>query len=211
MRRILTGIVFLSSLVFAEEGKWTPQQVLELDPAWLKSMGLQLPVSRLWDPQRGTGLLSAAVSTGGCSGGFVSPDGLILSNHHCFFGIVQEHSRPGRDLITDGFLAKSQAEELPSKTMRVTVPRKFTDVTKDVVAAGAASKSDLDRTKAIEARQKELVTQCEKPGGLRCQVAVFDGGLSYTLIEAIDLTDIRLVYAPPRAIGEFGGEPDNFR
>ncbi len=195
----------------AEEGKWTPQQVLELGAARLRSAGLELPVSRLWDPRDGTGLLAATVSTGGCSAAFVSPDGLILSNHHCFFGIVQEHSRPDRDLITNGFLARTQAEELRGRTARITVPHKFTDVTKQIEAAIPAGADDLARGKAIEAEEKKLVAACEKTPGMRCSVAAFDGGLWYMLIENIDLTDIRLVYAPPRAVGEFGGEDDNFR
>ncbi len=195
----------------AEEGKWTPQQVLELGAARLRSAGLELPVSRLWDPRNGTGLLAATVSTGGCSAAFVSPDGLILSNHHCFFGIVQEHSRPDRDLIANGFLARTQAEELRGRTARITVPHKFTDVTKQIHAAIPAGADDLARGKAIEAEEKKLVADCEKTPGMRCSVAAFEGGLWYTLIESFDLTDIRLVYAPPRAVGEFGGEDDNFR
>ena len=208
--RLLACLALGAALVPAEEGKWTPQQVLQLDPAWLGQMGLELPVSRLWDPERGTGLLSAAVSLGGCSAGFVSSTGLILTNHHCLFGIVQEHSRPGRDLITDGFLARTPEEELRGKTARVTVPRRFTDVTAQVKAVVPAGAGDFDRLKAIETKQKSLVAECEKTAGTRCSVAAFDGGLQYVLVESLELTDVRLVYAPPRAVGEFGGEPDNF-
>ncbi len=197
--------------ILADEGKWTPQQVLELDARWLKQQGLELPVSRLWDPKRGTGLLAAAVGVPGCSAAFVSASGLVLTNHHCLFSLIQEHSTPQRDLITDGFVARSREEELPGKTMRVTVPRKFTDVTQEVEAATPAGAADLARSRAIETKQKELVAACEKTPGNRCSVGVFDGGLQYVLIESVELTDIRLVYAPPRAIGEFGGEIDNFR
>lgn len=203
-------LTLTAALVWAGEGKWTPQQVLQLDPLWLKKEGLQLPVSRLWDQQRGTGLLAAAVSLGGCSAGFVSETGLILTNHHCLFGILQEHSKPGRDLITNGFLAKSQDEELRGNTTRVTVPRKFTDVTKEIEAAVPAGADDLKRNEAIETREKALVSECEKTPGARCRVAAFDGGLQYVLIDSFELTDIRLVYAPPRAIGEYGGEVDNW-
>ncbi len=209
--QVAAYLVVAAGITSGEEGKWTPQQVLELDPGWLRKMGLELPVSRLWDPQRGTGLLAAAVNIGGCSAGFVSATGLILTNHHCLFGILQEHSRPGRDLITNGFLAQTREQELPGKTTRVTVPRKFTDVTGQVNAAVPAGAGDLERLKAIEARQKALVAACEQTPGARCHVAAFDGGLEYVLVEGLELTDVRLVYAPPRAVGEFGGEPDNFR
>lgn len=196
---------------WADEGKWTPQQVLALDARWLKQQGLELPVSRLWDPKRGMGLLAAAVAVPGCSAAFVSASGLLLTNHHCLFSLIQEHSTPQRDLITNGFIANSSGEELPGKTVRVTVPRRFTDVTKEIESAVPAGSADLARSKAIEAKQKELVAACEKTPGNRCSVGAFDGGLQYVLIENLELSDIRLVYAPPRAIGEFGGEIDNCR
>jgi hypothetical protein len=199
------------ALAHGEEGKWTPQQLLQFDAAWLKKQGLELPVSRLWDPARGTGLLAATISTGGCSAGFVTSTGLFLTNHHCLFGIVQEHSSPARDLITNGFIAGSREEELRGKVARITVPHRFTDVTKEVNAAVPAGADDLARSKAVEAKQKSLIAACEKTDGMHCSVAAFDGGLQYVLITTIELTDIRLVYAPPRAIGEFGGEADNFR
>jgi hypothetical protein len=211
--RFLRFAFLLSAIPFAraDEGKWTPQQLLQFDQEALRRMGLQLPLSRLWDPSRGTGLLAATVSTGGCSGGFVTATGLFLTNHHCLFGIVQEHSSPGRDLITNGFLARTPEDELRGKSARITVPHRFTDVTRAVEAAAASASNDLARKEAAETKQKQLVADCEKTVGMRCQVAVFDGGLQYTLIESIELTDIRLVYAPPRAIGEYGGEEDNFR
>jgi hypothetical protein len=194
----------------AVEGKWTPQQVLELDPAWLRQLGLELPPERLWDPRRGTGLLAAAVNIGGCSAGFVSETGLILTNHHCLFGVLQEHSTPQRDLIANGFLARTPEEELPSRTTRVAVPRKFTDVTGAVLAAVPPGAADLARQEAIERKQKELVAECEKQPGARCRVAAFDGGVQYVLVESFELADVRLVYAPPRAVGEYGGEIDNW-
>jgi Peptidase S46 len=210
--RLIQFALLLSAIPFAraDEGKWTPQQLLQFNQEALRRMGLQLPLSRLWDPARGTGLLAATISTGGCSGGFVTATGLFLTNHHCLFGVVQEHSSPGRDLITNGFLARTPEEELRGKSARITVPHKFTDVTRAVEAAAAAEPNDLMRKEAAETKQKQLVADCEKTAGMRCQVAAFDGGMQYTLIESIELTDIRLVYAPPRAIGGYGGEEDNF-
>jgi hypothetical protein len=103
------------------------------------------------------------------------------------------------------------AEELPGKTMRVAVPRRFTDVTREIESAVPPRANDGARAKAIDAKEKTLVAACELTAGSRCNVAPFDGGLSYALVETFELSDIRLVYAPPRAIGEFGGEADNFR
>src|SRR4051812_5041449 len=131
----LAALLLTIPFARAAEGKWTPQQLLQFNPAELRRMGLQLPVSRLWDPARGSDLLAATLSTGGCSGGFVTATGLFLTNQHCLFGIIQEHSRPGRDLITDGFLARTPDEELRGKSARITVPHKFTDVTQTIQTA----------------------------------------------------------------------------
>ncbi|MDY7225483.1 S46 family peptidase [Hyalangium rubrum] len=210
MKKTLLLLALVAAPALAGEGKWTPQQVLELDPAWLKAQGLQLPPKRLWDPKRGTGLLAGAVNVGGCSGAFISSTGLVITNHHCVFSIVQEHSSPQRDLISQGFLATNREAELPGKGSRIQVPRSFTDVTQQVLATVPEGADDLVRFKAIERKQKELVAECEKRPATRCQVSTFDGGLQYVLVDAVELADVRLVYAPPRAVGEFGGEVDNW-
>jgi hypothetical protein len=210
MKKTLLLLSLVAAPALAGEGKWTPQQVLELDPAWLRAQGLQVPPKKLWDPQRGTGLLAGTVNVGGCSGAFIAPSGLVITNHHCAFGVIQEHSTPQRDLITDGFLASKREDELPGKGSRVQVPRSFKDVTRDVLAAVPEGADDSARFKAIERKQKELVAECEKRPATRCQVATFDGGLNYTLMDSVELADVRLVYAPPRAVGEYGGEEDNW-
>jgi hypothetical protein len=194
----------------AADGKWTPQQILQLDRKWLEQIGLGIPAEKLWNPERGSGLLSATVSTAGCSAAFVSPTGLIVTNHHCLFSIVQEHSSPARNLIENGFLARSREEELPSKTLRITIPRAFTDVTQQIEAAIPAGDDDLARQKAIEAKEKSLVAECEKRKFARCRVAAFDGGVQYMLVDTTEVPDVRLVYAPPRSVGEYGGEVDNW-
>ncbi|MFZ2493959.1 MAG: S46 family peptidase [Thermoanaerobaculia bacterium] len=209
-RLIALALVFAATAAFGIEGKWTPQQVLQLDAAWLKQQGLEIPPSRLWDPARGTGLLAATVNIGGCSGGFISPQGLFITNHHCLFGVLQEHATPQNDIITNGFLARSADQELKSATLRAAVPRRFVDVTADVLGAVPAKATDAQRHRAIEKKQNELVAACEKNPGSRCRVASFEGGLQYILQEMTEFADVRLVYAPPRAIGEFGGEIDNW-
>jgi hypothetical protein len=198
----------------AAEGKWTPEQVLQLDPAWLRELGLELPPQELWSTQ-GAGLLEAAISIGGCSAAFISADGLVATNHHCAFGLLQQSSSPERDLITAGFLATSQGDELPGEGTRALLPHKTRDVTAEVEAAvpkpsGTRDADDLARFRAIERKSSQLVATCEKQPHRRCQVAAFDGGVQYTLIEGVEFPDVRVVYAPPRAVGEFGGEVDNW-
>jgi len=207
---LLPFLLISATAVLGLEGKWTPQQVLQIDPAYLKKEGLQIAPSKLWDPKRGTGLLAGTVNVGGCSGGFISPDGLFITNHHCLFSILQEHATPQDDIITNGFVAKSRKDELTGKALRLTIPRSFTDVTKDILAATPHSATDAERHHAIERRSNELVAECEKKPSTRCRVAQFDGGVQYILADQLELSDIRLVYAPPRSIGEYGGETDNW-
>lgn len=214
--RIAAVCLLVPTLVFASEGKWTPSQVLDLGPKWVKEQGFQLPLGKLWDKKKGTGLLSNAVQLPGCSGSFVSADGLLITNHHCVVSILQEHSTPGANLFEDGYLAKTRADEKQSKSFRLQVPRAFRDVTAEVRAKLDAAPSDLERYRALEAVQNTLVAACEKeapsPGavGTRCTFATFDGGVSFNLTIFDELADVRLVWAPPRGVGEYGGEIDNW-
>jgi hypothetical protein len=213
--RIRAAAVFTLGLwaacagAFAVEGKWTPEQVLQHDPKWLHELGLEIPPQKLWTAE-GAGLLDAAVKIEGCSAGFISAQGLMITNHHCAFSILQQHSTPERDLITHGFLARTPAEELPGSGVRATIPHRMTDVTREVEAAVPAGADDLARFQAIERKQKEMVAACETAEHHRCQVAAFDGGLRYVLIDSLEFPDVRLVYAPPVAVGDFGGEIDNW-
>jgi hypothetical protein len=213
--RIRAAAVFTLGLwaacagAFAVEGKWTPEQVLQHDPKWLRELGLEIPPQKLWTAE-GAGLLDAAVKIDGCTAGFISSQGLMITNHHCAFSILQQHSTPERDLITHGFLARTPAEELPGSGVRATIPHRMTDVTREVEAAAPAGADDLARFRAIERKQKEMVAACEKAEHHRCQVAAFDGGLRYVLIDSLEFPDVRLVYAPPGAVGDFGGEIDNW-
>ena len=195
---------------FAVEGKWMPQQILELNPQELRKMGLEIAPDKLWS-RDGAGLLAAAVKVGtGCSGGFISGEGLVITNHHCAFGILQQHSTPERNLIENGFLASTRSEELVGQGTRITIPHRSTDVTAEIEAAVPAGADDLARYQTIERKKKEMVSACEAQPNRRCQVEAYDGGVSYQLIEGIEYADVRLVFAPPRTVGEYGGEVDNW-
>lgn len=192
----------------ADEGMWMLHQVGDLNGK-LRSMGSQLGALDLWDPATGAGLASATPSLGGCSASFVSPDGLVATNHHCAFGAIQMNSTPEHDYLTDGFLARTRAEELPARTSRVYVFKGTEDVTAQVRGVVDPKASPEQRAAAVEQREKELVAACEKQG-FRCQVAAMYNGGRFYLFRQLELRDVRLVYAPPRGIGEYGGEVDNW-
>src|SRR6059036_1943052 len=144
----------ITTSVFGAEGMWMPQQVPQL-ASELQKMGIKI------DPQRFADLtgdpMGAVISLGGCSASFVSPDGLVVTNHHCGFGALQFNSTQQRDLITNGFLAKTRAEELPAGPgSRVFVTTKIEDVTAKVTSNLPDSLSNIEREKAIDRSVKQL-------------------------------------------------------
>jgi len=207
---LLLVVCLLSAPVArADEGMWMLHQIAALDQDGLREMGLQLTPQEIWDPKTQTGLASAVCSLGGCSASFVSPDGLIVTNHHCAFRAIQVNSSPEHDYITDGFLAAARGEELPASGYHVYVFKGYDDVTATVHAAIEPDMTPEQRIAAIEQAEKKLVAACED-GGDRCRFAEMFGGLEYYLFRTMDIRDVRLVYAPPRSIGEYGGEIDNW-
>jgi hypothetical protein len=190
-------------------GMWMPEQLAQQADT-LKSLGLEIDPSALTDPTSPT--LGAIVSLGGCSASFVSDDGLVITNHHCSVGALQYNSKPGQDLLREGYLAKSRADEKwNGPTARVLVTQSLKDVTREVTDGLAAIKDDIARHKQVEEREKALVAACEKGRPwLRCNVAEYSGGALYRLIEQLEIKDVRLVFAPHDQIGDFGGEVDNW-
>ncbi|GAC1431595.1 MAG: S46 family peptidase [Thermoanaerobaculia bacterium] len=209
MKKTMLALLAACALgVRGDEGMWMPQQV-PLIAARLKQIGIEIDPQRLADLSGDP--MGAVISLSGCSASFVSPDGLIVTNHHCAFGSIQSNSSPQRDLITSGFLAHSRIEELPAAAgTKVWVTTRIEDVTDRVTGNLATKLSDADREKTISRREKNLVSECEKPGGLRCLVSPFFEGSQYLRTTQLELSEVRLVYAPARAVGEFGGDVDNF-
>jgi hypothetical protein len=192
-------------------GMWMPNQ-MAAHAAKLKELGLGFDPAQLADPT--SDVLGAVVSLGGCSASFVSPSGLVITNHHCAVGALQLNSSAAANLLKDGYIAKTRADEKSNgPTARVFVTQKVTDVTKQVWDMTLASHvTDRERFKLIEKRQKALVAECEKDRpGTRCTVSTFYDGAAYYLIEQLELRDIRLVYAPAEGVGNYGGEIDNWR
>ena len=194
----------------ADEGQWLPRQILEFDWDELRDRGLELTKEQFWDPETGSGVLSAAVQIGGCSASFVSSNGLVLTNHHCGFGAVQQLSTVERNLLRDGFVATTLDEELPAPGMVVYVVRRIRDVTAEIHAAQAGADNDVDRWHRTQEKIRQLVAEGEEEPDTVCHVASFLEGQTYSMYYRTMLTDVRLVYAPPRSVGEFGGEVDNW-
>jgi hypothetical protein len=189
-------------------GMWMPSQ-MENHADILRSLGVEDPDS-LTDIRSHP--LGAVVWMGGCSASFVSPEGLIITNHHCAISSLQFNSTPGRNLLEDGFLAESKSDEVPMMTGgKVWVALDFEDITDRMTEGLADIEDDLDRAKEIEKRSKGILAECEHLEGIRCRIGKYFGGGLYYLIRQLEISDVRLVYAPPKSIGYYGGDTDNWQ
>ncbi|WP_374041128.1 S46 family peptidase [Massilia sp. MS-15] len=192
----------------ADEGQWQPHQLPQLKSE-LKRIGITMPAEKLADLTKHP--MSAMVSLGGCSASFVSPDGLIVTNHHCAYSAIQRNSTPEKNYIVNGFLAKTRAEELPGgPNTLVYVTEKVENVTDRVLKGLAPNLSGRERHELVESRIKALVAECETDKSARCSVPAFHRGLEYYRIKQLMIRDVRLVYAPSDRIGNFGGDIDNY-
>ena len=192
------------------EGQWPWTSLDQMDERELFARGLKLRLSEIWTPGEG-GLARAAVGLRGCSASFVSPDGLLVTNHHCAHRAIQRNSTDERNLLEEGFLAKTQQEELDGHGLKVLVFQKHDDVTAEILEGMAEGLSDLERIEHIEKREKEIVKKCEEKPDTRCLVSRENSGLRFVLLEKLELRDVRLVAAPPESLGSYGGEVDNWR
>ena len=201
---ILAGL-FFATPVSADEGMYPISEIMKLD---LRSKGLEIDPAEIFATDKS--LIFAIVSVG-ATGSFLSADGLFITNHHVAFGAVQAASTKEKDYLRNGFLAATRAEEIQAKGMTARITESYRDVSAEVLSA---VKPDMDfaaRTRAIERRTKEIVARTEKENpGKRAEVAEMFTGKTYILFIYTYLKDIRLVYVPPRSIGEFGGEEDNW-
>jgi hypothetical protein len=212
VRRALAPLIVLAAIgtsSVADEGMWQPHQLPDLSDQ-LRQLGLEINPENLSRLDQFP--MNAVVSLGGCSASFVSPQGLVVTNHHCVYGSVQYNSTPDNNLLVDGFLAKQLGEEIPTAPgTRVYVTEEVTDVTSNVLAGVTTSTSGIDRYKMIEANRKSLIAGCESSGNHRCGVSSFHQGLEYFLIKRLEVRDVRLVYAPATSIGKYGGDIDNWQ
>ncbi|MHB1049227.1 MAG: S46 family peptidase [Bacteroidota bacterium] len=207
MKKFATILFLVSTIVFAGEGMYPLSEIHKLD---LKKKGFKITAKDIYNPN-GISLVDASVNVGGCSASFISAEGLIITNHHCVFGAVQQVSTVQNDYVTNGFLAKNREMEIPALGLTARIIDSYRDVSKEVLAGISDTTDPVERTKIIEKNSKTLVTEAEKKqNGVTASVAEMFAGKTYVLFIRKTLRDIRLVYVPPRSVGEFGGENDNW-
>jgi len=205
---IAAALSVASGAAHAAEGMWVPQQLPEISKP-LKQAGLKLAPEQLADLTGDP--LGAVVSLGGCTASFVSPQGLVVTNHHCAYGAIQLNSTPEKNLMDEGFNAATPGDEITAgPNARIYALDAITDVTAQVRTAIDAAADPLARTLALDAIEKRLVAECEADPGYRCRLYSFLGGNTYRLFRNLEIRDVRLVYAPPGSVGNYGGEIDNW-
>ncbi|SDJ55751.1 Peptidase S46 [Pedobacter sp. ok626] len=190
-----------------EEGMFPLSEIHKLD---LKKAGLKISQNDIYNPN-GTSLVDALVNVGGCTGSFISNQGLIITNHHCAFSAVQLASTPEHDYLTNGFVAATHEQEIEAKGLTCRITDSYEDVSDRILGAVAQITDPSSRLKLINDAMKNIAVEAEKKDpSIQAEVSEMFIGKTYVLFRYKTIQDVRLVYVPNRQVGEYGGETDNW-
>lgn len=210
---LLLSFLFFVSLVpvsvLGDEGMFLPDKISQLPLKKLQQRGLKIPITDIYNPNAPS-IKDAVVIVDGGTGEFLSAEGLLLTNHHVAFDALVSASDQSKDYASNGYLAKNRSEELPAKGYTVQITQELKDVTADVLGGLTDTMPQSDRNAAIDAKVRALGTSTNPEAGISTRVLPLNEGTSYYLFTYLELRDVRIVYSPPKSIGFFGGDPDNF-
>ena len=194
----------------ADEGMWLPSLIAQRI-ADMQEKGFRLDAEDIYSVNEAS-LKDAVVLFGrGCTGELISPEGLLLTNHHCGYSQIQQHSSVEHDYLRDGFWAMSREEELPNKGLSVSFLERMEDVTDLILNGYTPDMTEDERVAIVKKNSKALIAEATKEGnGLRATVEALYYGNQYFLFLYRQYDDVRLVGAPPSSIGKFGGDTDNW-
>ena len=211
-RVVLLSVLCLSVVVArADEGMWLLPYLQQLNIKDMKAKGLKLSAQDIYRAN-GTALKDAIVIFGGgCTASVVSERGLVLTNHHCGYGAIQQHSSVEHDYLQDGFWAMSDKEEIPTPGLTVTFIRRIEDVSDRILSQLNDTMSEERRAECVLAAVQQIKseTQLDRKSQ-EVEIKDFFGGNQYLLFVKEVYRDVRLVGAPPSSIGKFGGDTDNW-
>ena len=194
----------------ADEGMWLPYSINGKNLADMQRLGCKLTAEQIFSFNQPS-LKDAIVQFGGgCTGELISPEGLLLTNHHCGLGQVQAHSSVEHDYLQEGFWAKSKAEELPNKGLTVSFLTYIEDVTKILLVGIDNNTSEADRATKISENAKTLIKERKGNRDVEVEIVPFYHGNQYILFVYDVYKDVRLVACPPWGIGKFGADTDNW-
>ena len=210
-RLIITTFAILAAIVSrADEGMWLPSLISQRIGD-MQEKGFHLSADDIYNVNQAS-LKDAVVLFGrGCTGELVSAEGLLLTNHHCGYSQIQKHSSVEHDYLRDGFWAMNRDEELPNEGLTVSFLERMEDVTEIILKGYEPTMSESERSELVKSNSKALIKEVTKEGkGLKATVEALYYGNQYFLFLYKVYSDVRLVGAPPSAIGKFGGDTDNW-
>ena len=208
---IITAIALFAAMTsWADEGMWLPSLISQRI-ADMQAKGFHLSAEDIYNVNEAS-LKDAVVLFGrGCTGELVSPEGLLLTNHHCGYGQIQKHSSVEHDYLRDGFWAMTRNEELPNEGLTVKFLERMEDVTEIILKGYEPKMSEQERKDIVKKNSNALIKEVTKDGkGLKAIVEALYYGNQYFLFVYREYSDVRLVGAPPSSVGKFGGDTDNW-
>lgn len=213
MKKILTLfsiILLLNTYTKADEGMWLLPLIQQLNIDKMQQMGCELSAEEIYSVNK-TSLKDAIVIFGrGCTGEVISDKGLVLTNHHCGYGAIQQHSTPENDYLKNGFWAMSMQEEIPTPGLSVTFLVRIEDVTEKINSVFTKNMTETERQDAAKKEGRLISNKATEGTHYKARVQDFYGDNTYYLLVYENFTDIRMVGAPPSSIGKFGADTDNW-
>jgi len=207
---LITLLLVLANIFQAHKTDEGMFPLSELKNINLKKIGLKIKPIELYNPN-GVSIMDAIVRVGGCTGSFVSNDGIIVTNHHCAFSFVAAISDTINDYINKGYLARDKKQEAQAKGLVCKIAASYEDVSGKVLQGTQSTNDASERLKIIATNLKSITeTENKNNPKLSCEISEMFTGKTYVLFRYKLLKDVRLVYVPARSIGEYGGEKDNW-
>lgn len=214
MKKLFSTLVMfllLTPTLFADEGMWLLPYLQKLNASKMVERGLKLNIEDIYSADKSSLKDAIVIFGGGCTGEIISSEGLVLTNHHCGYGAIQQHSSVENDYLKNGFWAMSRAEEIPTPGLSVTFIKSIEDVTSLIIPKLKDNMTESERRDKIAELIKKIENSTKlKEIGTTASVQSFFGGNQYILIVKQVYNDVRMVGAPPTSIGKFGGDTDNW-
>jgi len=207
---LLLLTLFMNSAIRADEGMWIPLLIEKYNIKLMQEKGFKLSAEDIYSVNKACMKDAVLIFGGGCTGEIISGKGLLITNHHCGYGQIQEHSSLENDYLRNGFWAMSRNEELTNPGLSVTILKRMEEVTDQVLSGVTEGMNVSERESIVSKNISEIQKKAVEGTGYRASVRPFYMGNQYFLFVNEVFRDVRLVGAPPSAIGKFGGETDNW-
>jgi hypothetical protein len=212
MKKYIAIILLIGTFTFAraDEGMWLPILLKSLNESDMQSKGCKLSAEEIFSINKTSLKDGVVLFGGGCTGEIISKEGLLLTNHHCGYGQIQQHSTVEKDYLTDGFWAMSKEEELPNPGLSVTFIISMEDVTNQILEVVKDVNSESQRDKLIGNKMREIESKAKEGTHYGATIKSFYNGNQFFLFITETFNDVRLVGAPPSNIAKFGSDTDNW-